>query len=109
MKAYVGVDVLIHIFLTQALVGGECLASRPCRYISGERAPGTHSIGVWMDRKAGLDDVENTKFLTLPGLELRPLRRADRSQWLYRLRYPGSPPTVYRIKNPKKRTRSKGL
>jgi hypothetical protein len=33
----------------------------------------------------GLDDVEKRKFLTLPELELRPLR----SQSLYRLRYPG--------------------
>jgi hypothetical protein len=36
-----------------------------------------------VDPRAGLDDVEHRKFLTLPGLELR-------SQSLYRLRYPGS-------------------
>jgi hypothetical protein len=36
--------------------------------------------------RAGLYDME--KFLTLPGLELRPLRRPARSQSLYRLRYP---------------------
>jgi hypothetical protein len=40
---------------------------------------------------AGLDDVEKTKFLTLPGLELRPLGRPARGHSLYRLRYPGSP------------------
>jgi hypothetical protein len=34
--------------------------------------------------------MEKRKFLTLPGLELRPLDRPDRSQSLYRLRYPGS-------------------
>jgi hypothetical protein len=34
--------------------------------------------------------VEKRKFLTLPGLELRPLSRPARSQSLYRLRYPGS-------------------
>jgi hypothetical protein len=28
-----------------------------------------------MDPRAGLDDVEKRKFLTLPGLELRPLSR----------------------------------
>jgi hypothetical protein len=39
----------------------------------------------------GLDEVEERKFLTLPGLELRPLGRLPRSQSLYRLRYPGSP------------------
>jgi hypothetical protein len=31
----------------------------------------------------GLENVEKTKFLTLPGLELRPLGRAARSQSLY--------------------------
>jgi hypothetical protein len=38
---------------------------------------------------AGLDDVEKGKFLTLPGLELRPFNRSARRQSLYRLRYPG--------------------
>jgi hypothetical protein len=40
--------------------------------------------------RAGLDEVEKRKFLTLPGLELLPLGRPARSQSLYRLRYPGS-------------------
>jgi hypothetical protein len=40
--------------------------------------------------RAGLYDLENGKFLTLPGLELRPLGRPARSQSLYRLRYPAS-------------------
>jgi hypothetical protein len=40
--------------------------------------------------RAGLDDVEKKKFLTLTGLELRPLGRPARSQSLYRLRYPSS-------------------
>jgi hypothetical protein len=43
-----------------------------------------------VDLRAGLDDLENRKLLTLPGLELRPLNRPARSQSLYRLRYPGS-------------------
>jgi hypothetical protein len=42
-----GVDVLIHIFLTSALVGGEWSTSRSGRFTPGERAPGTHSIGGW--------------------------------------------------------------
>jgi hypothetical protein len=54
-----------------------------------ERAPGTHWIGGWVDPRAGLDDVERRTFLTLSGLELRPLGRLARSQSLYRLRYPG--------------------
>jgi hypothetical protein len=46
----------------------------------GERAPGTHWIGGWVDTRAGLDGVEKRKFLPLPGLELLPLRRPGRSQ-----------------------------
>jgi hypothetical protein len=42
--------------------------------------------------RAGRDDVEKRKFLTLPGLELRPLGHSARSQSLYRLRYPVSLP-----------------
>jgi hypothetical protein len=86
MKAYGGVPVYIHIFLTSALVGGEWSDSRPCRFTPGERAPGTHWIGGWMDPRAGLNDVEKRKFFTLPGLEVQPLGRQDRSQSLYRLR-----------------------
>jgi hypothetical protein len=90
MKAYGGVNVWIHIFLTLALAGGEFSASRPSRFTPKEPAPGTHWIGGWVDPSAGLDDMEKWKFFTLPGLELRPLGRSARSQTLYRLRYPGS-------------------
>jgi hypothetical protein len=41
-------------------------------------------------RRAGLDVVEKRKFLTLPGLEPRPVGRPAHSQSLYRLSYPGS-------------------
>jgi hypothetical protein len=74
MKAYGGVGVQIHIFLTSALVGGEWSASRPDRFTPGERG----WIGGWVDPRAGLDDVKK-KFMTLPGLELRPLGRPARS------------------------------
>jgi hypothetical protein len=43
-----------------------------------------------VDPRAGLDDVEKRKFLTLPQLKLLPLGRPARSESLYRLRYPGS-------------------
>jgi hypothetical protein len=79
----------MHIFLTLALVGGEWSASRPGRFTPRESAPGTHLIEGWVDPRAGLDDVQKRKFLTLPGLELRPLRRPASSQSLYRLRYTG--------------------
>jgi hypothetical protein len=42
-----------------------------------------------VDPRAGLDYVKR-KFLTLPGLEPRPIGRPASSQSLYRLRYPGS-------------------
>jgi hypothetical protein len=58
MKAYGGVDVQIHIFLTSALVEGECSASQSCRFTPTETAPGTHWIGGWVGPRAGLDDVE---------------------------------------------------
>jgi hypothetical protein len=51
------------------------------------KSPGTHWIGGWVDPRAGLD-MKRRKFLTLPGLELRPLGRLACSQSLYRLRYP---------------------
>jgi hypothetical protein len=85
MKAYGGVDVEIHISLTSALVGVEWSASRPCCFTPGERAPCTNLVGGWMNPRAGLDDVEKKKFLTLPRLNLRPLRRSSRNQSLYRL------------------------
>jgi hypothetical protein len=58
MKAYGRVDVQIHIFLTLALVEGEWSVSRHSHFTPGERAPGTHWIGGWVDPRAGLDDVE---------------------------------------------------
>jgi hypothetical protein len=69
MKTYGGVDVQIHVFLTSVLVG-EWSASRTGRFTPRGKSPGTHWIGGWVDHRAGLDDVEKRKFLTLPGLEL---------------------------------------
>jgi hypothetical protein len=86
MKAYGAVDVEIH---TSALVGVQWSASSLGRFSPAERAPGTHWIGSFVDPRAGVDDMEECKFLTLPGLELRLLGRPVNSQSLYRLRYPG--------------------
>jgi hypothetical protein len=63
------------------------------------KAPGTHSIGSWVDPRAGVDDVEKRKFLTRPGLEFQPLGRPARSYSLYRLRYPGSMTIIMTLKN----------
>jgi hypothetical protein len=62
----------------------------PAALPPGEKVPGTHWIGGWVGPTACLDDVEKTKFVTLPGLELRTVGRSARSQSLYRLRYPGT-------------------
>jgi hypothetical protein len=69
MKAYGGVDVYIHIFLTSTLVGDGQLHA-PAALLPGERAPGIHWIGGWLGPRAGLDDMKKRKFLTVPGLEL---------------------------------------
>jgi hypothetical protein len=47
-----------YIFLTSALDEGELSASRPSRFTPGERAPGNHWIGGWVNPRAGLDDLE---------------------------------------------------
>jgi hypothetical protein len=60
-------------------------------YPPGGKDSDTNWIGGWVDPRVGLDDMEKRKFLTLTGLEIRPLSRPARSQLLYRLRYPGSP------------------
>jgi hypothetical protein len=59
-----------HMFFTSALAGVEWSTSRPGRF-----TPSTRCIGGWVGPRAGLDDVEKRKFLTLPGLELRHLGR----------------------------------
>jgi hypothetical protein len=86
MKTYGGGGCIVPRFLTSTQVGGEWSASRPGRFTPGERAPGTHWVGL----RTCLDEVEKRKFLTLPGFELRPLGRPALSQSLYRPLYPGS-------------------
>jgi hypothetical protein len=54
------------------------------------KSPSIHGTGDWVDPIAGLDDMEKRKFLTLKGLEIRPLGPPAHSQSLYRLSYPGA-------------------
>jgi hypothetical protein len=51
-------------------------------YLRGSSS-GTHWIGGWVNPRAGLDDLQKRKFLTLAGLQLRPPSRSARSQSLY--------------------------
>jgi hypothetical protein len=44
-------------------------------------------MGVLVEPKAGLENLEKKTLLTLPGLERQPLGRPVRSQSLYLLRY----------------------
>jgi hypothetical protein len=53
-------------------------------------SPGAHWIEGRVGPRAGVEDVEKRTFLTLPGLEPRPLNRPDRSQSLYRVHYTDS-------------------
>jgi hypothetical protein len=82
MKVYGGVDVQIHIFLTSALVGGKWSASRPGLFTPEERAPRIPWIQGWVDPRAGVDNMEKRKFLTLLGLKLQPLGHPAHSQSL---------------------------
>jgi hypothetical protein len=59
MRTYGGVDVLIHVFLAWALVGGEWSPSCPSHFTPGERAHVAHWIGV--GPRTGLEDVERRK------------------------------------------------
>jgi hypothetical protein len=40
-------------------------------------------IGSWVGPRACLNAVDEKKFLTIPGLEIRPLGRSARCQTLY--------------------------
>ena len=42
MKAYRGVEVQLHLYLTSAVDGTEWSASRPGRFTPGDRVPDTH-------------------------------------------------------------------
>jgi hypothetical protein len=85
MKVFVGVNVQIYVFLTSAPAGSEWLALCTGSFTPGETAPLNHWIGGLVGPRTGLDDTEKWQFLTLPALELRPLGRPDRSQWLHQL------------------------
>jgi hypothetical protein len=47
--------------MTLALLGGEWLASRPCRFTPRESVPGMHWIGGWIGPRADLEVGEKRK------------------------------------------------
>jgi hypothetical protein len=67
-------DLQIHIFLISALVGWRS-ALRLSRLSSRERAPGTHCIGGLVGPRAGLNNMEDRKFVSLLRLEFLPFSR----------------------------------
>jgi hypothetical protein len=75
-----GSEVIASPFLTSALAVSEWSASRLGRFTFGEIATGTHWIWDWVSPRAGLHEVKR-KFLTPPGLELRPLSQHVASRY----------------------------
>jgi hypothetical protein len=55
----------------KAYCGSGGIASRPGRFTTRERAPGTHWIGSWVGPRAGLDAVVKRKVLS-PRRESKP-------------------------------------
>jgi len=54
------------------------------RFTPGERNPGTHCTGAWVDPRAGLDTEDTGKILSpLPEIEPRSPGRTARSQTLH--------------------------
>jgi len=49
MKTFGRVEISFHAFLTSARDGDEWSASHPGHFTRGERAPGTHWTGGWVD------------------------------------------------------------
>jgi hypothetical protein len=65
MKAYWESGGIAPLIFSPSLDGGEWSASRPGRFTSRERAPGTHWIGGWVGPRAVLDAVVKRKIPSL--------------------------------------------
>jgi hypothetical protein len=64
------------------LIAGEWSASRPDSFTPRERVHSTHWRRDSVGPRVALDDVKKRKFLIIPGLELRTLRRPAHSHSL---------------------------
>jgi hypothetical protein len=70
------------------------------RFSPGERTPGTHCTGSWVDPRTCLDTEARGKILSPPpGIEPLSPGRPARSQTLYRLSYSGSSKILVEIIN----------
>lgn len=58
MKAYGGVDIQLHPFLTLLRDGGEWSDSHPGHFTPGDMVPSTHWIGGWVGTRATADTAE---------------------------------------------------
>jgi hypothetical protein len=67
MKAYGGVEVWLHTFLTSVLYGGEWSTSCPDRFTRRKRAP--VPVELETGPRVGLDAVAKEVFVPLPGIE----------------------------------------
>jgi hypothetical protein len=61
-----------------ALAEDDWSVSHPGRITPGERSPLYSLLGGWLDPRAGLDDIEKRKFLTVSGIEIRYIDYAIR-------------------------------
>jgi hypothetical protein len=68
MKAYGGSGYIDSHFLHLGSSWRRVVNFTPWPLYPRERAPGTQWIGGWVDPRAGLDNTEKRKFLTLSGL-----------------------------------------
>jgi hypothetical protein len=72
MKAYGGSGCIDPHFLDLGTSWRRMVSFTPRPLNPRGKSPRYHWIRGWVDPRAGLDDVEKRKFLTLPGIEIRP-------------------------------------
>jgi hypothetical protein len=85
METYGGIGCIGQRFLALGTSQRWVVNFTPLPLYPWGKNPRPHWIGGWVGPRAGLDDMEKWKFLTIPGVEFRPFGCPDCSQSLYRL------------------------